>query len=56
MGRISTNSKKFVISCRVDHREMRLLREIAREQAISITALVRQSLNLPDDFPKRQVG
>ncbi len=56
MPRGTENPKKFIISCRVDHKEMRRLQEIASEQAMSITALVRKSLNLSDDFRRRQVS
>ncbi|BCR04456.1 hypothetical protein DESUT3_15250 [Desulfuromonas versatilis] len=47
MGRTSTNPKKFVISCRVNHREMQDLVERAEEEGISITALLRKCLQLP---------
>jgi hypothetical protein len=56
MPRGTESPKRFIISCRVDSKEMRLLQEIAKEQAMSITSLVRQCLNLPDDFRKKQVG
>lgn len=56
MARVTDNPKKFIISCRVSDREMRLLQEAAKRQALSITDLVRQSLNLPDILSKRQVG
>ncbi len=54
MGKTSNNPKKFVISCRVNHREMQDLIERADEEGVSITALVRKSLNLPA-LPVRQL-
>ncbi len=54
MGRTSTNPKKFVISCRVNHREMQDLVDRAEEEGISITALLRKCLQLPP-VPTRQL-
>ncbi len=48
MARTSNNPKKFVISCRVNHREMQDLLERADEEGISITALLRKCLSLPE--------
>lgn len=48
MGRTSDNPKKFIISCRVNHREMRNLQERAEECGISITNLLRKCLELPE--------
>lgn len=48
MGRTSNNPKKFVISCRVNHKEMRDLQERAEEYGISITNLLRKCLKLPE--------
>jgi len=47
MGRTSSNPKKFIISFRVDDREMRTLHERAQQSGVSITRLMRQSLDLP---------
>jgi hypothetical protein len=49
MARINENPKKFIISCRVNHREMRELQERAQESGLSITALLRESLDLSDE-------
>jgi hypothetical protein len=46
MGRHNPNPKKFIISCRVNAREMRTLQERAEEAGLSITMLLRQSLDL----------
>ena len=48
MGRSSDNPKKFVISCRVNHKEMRALQSRAEEHGISITSLLRKCLELPE--------
>lgn len=47
MGRSSSNPKKFIISFRVNDREMRALHERAQKSGVSITRLMRQSLDLP---------
>jgi len=46
MPRINQSPKKFIISCRVNDREMRDLHQRARESGLSITMLLRQSLDL----------
>lgn len=56
MAKVTQNPKKYIISCRLDDREMQMLQEIAKQQAVSITTLVRQSLNLPERSSRRQAG
>lgn len=46
MARTSKSPKKFIISCRVNDREMRALHQRAQESGVSITMLLRQSLDL----------
>jgi hypothetical protein len=48
MGRTSTNPKKFIISCRVNHREMQSLQKRAEASGLSITMLLRKSLELAE--------
>ncbi|MEJ2698279.1 MAG: hydrogen-dependent growth transcriptional repressor [Desulfuromonadales bacterium] len=48
MGRTSTNPKKFIISCRVNHREMEALQKRAEDSGLSITMLLRKSLELTE--------
>ena len=55
MARVNENPKKFIISCRVNHREMRELQERAQESGLSITALLRESLDLPGEA-RREVN
>jgi len=46
MGRTSTDHKKHIISCRVSDLEMAALRRRALKSGLSITMLLRQSLEL----------
>jgi len=46
MPKISANPKKIVISCRVTPREMHVLQVKAQESGLSITMLLRKSLDL----------
>jgi len=48
VARSATNPKKFIVSCRVNHREMETLQKRAEESGISITTLLRKSLELMD--------
>lgn len=48
MGRTSANPKKFIISCRVNHREMETLQKRAEASGLSITMLLRESLELAE--------
>jgi len=51
VARSAANPKKFIISCRVNHREMEVLQKRAEESGISITTLLRKSLELVErDF------
>lgn len=47
MGRTTTNKMKHVVSCRVNDRELAVLQRQALKTGLSITMLLRQSLNLP---------
>jgi len=46
MGRTTTDHKKNIVSCRVSDREMAALRRRAMKSGLSITMLLRQSLDL----------
>lgn len=46
MGRKSENTKKYIVSCRVNDSEMDQLQILAREQGSSISELLRKSLIL----------
>jgi len=48
MARVSANPKKFIISCRVNHHEMEALQERAESCGLSITMLLRKSLELQE--------
>ena len=53
MARVSSNPKKFIISCRVNHQEMEALQERAEAYGMSITTLLRKSLELQErEFAK----
>ena len=53
MARISDNPKKFIISCRINHQEMESLQERADACGMSITMLLRKSLELQErEFAK----
>jgi len=56
MARTTTNKMNHVVSCRVNDREMDTLRLLARKSGVSITTLLRQSLNLSqqDTLPVKQ--
>ncbi|ALC15169.1 transcriptional regulator [Desulfuromonas soudanensis] len=51
MGRTVKQPKKFIVSCRVDDEEMRLLVERARSSHTSISELLRRSLELCEEHP-----
>lgn len=44
MGKSVENPKKFIVSCRIDDREMQQLKKIAEESGTNISNLLRQSL------------
>ncbi len=46
MARTSKSPKKFIVSCRVSDREMRTIHQRAQESGLSITMLLRKSLDL----------
>jgi glycine cleavage system pyridoxal-binding protein P len=46
MPKFSANPKKFVVSCRVTPKEMEVLQGQAEETGLSITMLLRKSLDL----------
>lgn len=48
MARVSDNPKKFIISCRINHQEMESLQERAEACGMSITMLLRKSLELQE--------
>ena len=53
MARVSANPKKFIISCRINHQEMESLQERAEACGMSITMLLRKSLELQErEFAK----
>jgi len=53
MARVSSNPKKFIISCRINHQEMEALQERAEANGMSITMLLRKSLELQErEFSK----
>jgi len=55
MQKMRKDTKKFIISCRVSDREMRVLHERAKQSGLSITLLLRQSLDLQaQDFGHRR--
>jgi hypothetical protein len=47
MGRTTTDQKKHVVSFRVSDRELTSLQRQALKSGVSLTMLMRQSLNLP---------
>lgn len=54
MGRSVKNPKKFIVSCRVDDEEMRLLVERARSERTNISEMLRRSLELCEESPVRE--
>jgi len=46
MGKTVKNPKRFIVSCRVDDKEMVLLQERAQACGSSISELLRDSLNI----------
>jgi|GEM_PF-1535508 len=51
MGRAVKHPKKFIVSCRVDDEEMRLLVERARSERTNISEMLRRSLELCEESP-----
>ncbi len=54
MGKTVKNPKRFIISCRVNDEEMRLLQQRAKEAGTNISNLLRASLEI-DRMNQRQV-
>ena len=54
MGRSVKHPKKFIVSCRVDDEEMRLLVERARSERTNISEMLRRSLELGEESPARE--
>ena len=54
MAKVAANPKKFIISCRVDDFEMGILRKRAQQAGVSITKLLRSSLELSEIESRRQ--
>ena len=46
MARTSDNPKRFIVSCRVNDREMQVLQKHAQEEGVSISMLLRKSLDM----------
>jgi len=54
MAKHKENSKKFIISCRVDNQEMDILKERADRDGVSITQLLRACLDFVEGETRRQ--
>jgi hypothetical protein len=54
MGRSVKHPKKFIVSCRVDDEEMRLLVERARSERTNISEMLRRSLELCEESHVRE--
>lgn len=54
MAKKKENSKKFIISCRVDDNEMIMLKQRAHKDGVSITQLVRNCLDFAENKARRQ--
>jgi hypothetical protein len=48
MPKLAENPKKFIVSCRVDDYEMRILQNRASQAGVTITKLIRRCLELPE--------
>lgn len=46
MGKKKENAKKNIISCRIDDNEMNMLKQCANRDGVSITEVLRHSINL----------
>lgn len=46
MGKKKENAKKNIISCRIDDNEMSMLKQCASREGVSITEVLRHSINL----------
>jgi len=54
MARKKENSKKYIVSCRVDDNEMSLLRQRAFQDGVSISQLLRTCLDFAESKTRRQ--
>lgn len=45
MGRKKEKTKKNIVSCRIDDNEMDMLKQCASREGVSITEVMRQSIN-----------
>ena len=56
MARMKENSKKFIISCRVNDSEMSMLKRRADQDGVSITQLVRNCLDFAESKVREQTA
>lgn len=56
MAKTKENSKKFIVSCRVDNHEMDMLKERADRDGVSITQLLRACLNIVEGEARQSAG
>lgn len=49
MGKTVENPKRFIISCRVDDKEMELLQIMADKAGVNISTLLRRSIDVLQD-------
>lgn len=56
MAKVKENSKKHIISCRVDNHEMDILKERADRDGVSITQLLRACLDFVEGETRRQAS
>ncbi len=54
MAKMKENSKRFIVSCRVDNQEMDILKERADRDGVSITQLLRNCLDFVEAESRRQ--
>ena len=54
MAKVKENSKKFIVSCRVDDYEMAILKQRADREGVSITQLLRNCLDFTEMETRRQ--
>ena len=54
MAKTKENSKKYIISCRVDDTEMSLLKQRADQDGVSITQLLRNCLDFAESKARNQ--
>lgn len=54
MANRKENTKKYIVSCRVDDYEMTMLKQRAHQEGVSITQLLRNCLNFAEVETRRQ--